>query len=157
VRILGIDPGTRVVGYGIIDQQGSRLRCTDAGALCVSAKIALPIRLARLAAGLREIIEKHRPDTVAMEDAFVATDPSAALKIGAGRGAILAVLGDHEFDVANYPPATIKRAVAGNGRADKEQVARMVTAILGLAGPPEPLDATDALAVAITHALRTPS
>jgi len=155
MRILGIDPGTRVVGYGVIEQQGSRLRCTEAGALRVSASLPMPIRLARLAAGLREVMARHQPNEVAMEDAFVARDPGAALKIGAGRGAIMAVIGETEHDVANYPPATIKRAVAGNGRAPKEQVARMVAAILGLEGPPEPLDATDALAVAITHALRT--
>lgn len=153
-RILGIDPGTRVVGYGIIEIQGSRLRCTEAGAFRVAASVALPIRLARISAGLRSLVEKHEPDAVAMEDAFVAKDPGAALKIGAGRGAILAVLGEREFDVASYPPATIKKAVAGNGRASKEQVARMVTAILGLAAAPDSLDATDALAVAITHALR---
>jgi len=154
IRILGIDPGTQVVGYGIIESQGSRLRCTESGALRVPASVALPIRLARISAGLRAILEKYEPAAVAMEDAFVAKDPGAALKIGAGRGAILAVLGEREYAVASYPPATIKRSVAGNGRAPKEQVARMVAAILGLTGPPEPLDATDALAVAITHALR---
>ena len=153
-RILGIDPGTQVVGYGIIEVEGSRLRCTEAGALRVASSLALPIRLARISAGLRALLEKYEPEAVAMEDAFVAKDPGAALKIGAGRGAILAVLGERELDVASYPPATIKRAVAGNGRASKEQVSRMVAAILGLAGAPESLDATDALAVAITHSLR---
>lgn len=156
MRILGIDPGTRVVGFGIIEQQGSRLHCVEAGALRVSEKLALPVRLARLSAGIRELVEKHEPASAALEDAFVARDPAAALKIGAGRGAILAALGEADLTVASYPPATIKKAVAGNGRAAKEQVARMVSAVLGLSGPPEPLDATDALAVAITHALRAP-
>ncbi|MHC4954852.1 MAG: crossover junction endodeoxyribonuclease RuvC [Planctomycetota bacterium] len=154
MRILGIDPGTRVVGYGVIDQEGSRLHCVDAGALSVPAGLSIERRLAMIAADLREVIETHRPTTSAMEDVFVATDPRAALKIGFGRGAILAVLGEAQLEVASYPPATIKKAVAGNGRANKEQVAHMVAAILGLGRAPEPLDATDALAVAITHSLR---
>ena len=89
-----------------------------------------------------------------MEDVFVDADPRSALKIGFGRGAILSVLGAAEIAVASYPPATVKKAVTGNGRADKSQVARMVAAILGLPAAPEPADASDALAVAVTHALR---
>jgi len=157
VRIIGIDPGTRVVGYGIIDCVGSKLTCVDVGVVSVSAKLPLEQRLARIGASLQAVIARHRPTTAAMEDVFVANDPRAALKVGMGRGAILAVLGSAELSVAAYPPATIKRAVGGNGRAAKEQVGRMVTAILGLSEPPQPLDASDALAVAITHALRARS
>jgi len=156
VRIIGIDPGTRVVGYGILDQEGSTLRCVDVGVVSAPAKLPLEQRLARIAEQLRAVVERHRPTTAAMEDVFVANDPRAALKVGMGRGAILAVLGAAELSVASYPPATIKRAVGGNGRAPKEQVARMAAAIVGLSAPPQPLDASDALAVAITHALRTP-
>lgn len=155
MRILGIDPGTRVVGYGIIDKDGTRMTAVTAGVISVAASPAMEQRLARIAAGLREIIAEHRPETAAMEDIFVDQDPRGALKIGYGRGAILAVLGEANLAVTSYPPATVKKAVAGNGRAAKEQVARMVSAILGLSSTPEPLDATDALAVAITHALRT--
>jgi crossover junction endodeoxyribonuclease RuvC len=154
VRIIGIDPGTRVVGYGIVDQEGARMSAVTAGVISVSANLSMEQRLARIAAGVRELIADHHPETAAMEDVFVHKDPRSALKIGYGRGAILAVLGEADLAVADYPPATVKKCVAGNGRADKEQVARMVTAILGLPSAPEPLDATDALAVAITHALR---
>lgn len=153
-RIIGIDPGTRVVGFGIIEQQGSRMWAIAAGVVAVPAKLPIEQRLARIAAGLREHLAEHRPDTAAMEDVFVDADPRSALKIGFGRGAILALLGEAGLTVASYPPATIKKAVTGNGRADKTQVGRMVAAILALSAVPEPADATDALAVAITHALR---
>jgi crossover junction endodeoxyribonuclease RuvC len=154
VRIIGIDPGTRVVGYGIVDHDGPRMSAVTAGVVSVPAKLSMEQRLARISAEIREILAVHRPESAAMEDIFVDKDPRGAMKIGYGRGAILAVLGEAELTVDSYPPATIKKAVAGNGRAPKEQVARMVTAILGLSSAPEPLDATDALAVAITHALR---
>lgn len=153
-RIIGIDPGTRVVGFGIIEQQGSRMWAVAAGVVAVPAKLPIEQRLARIAAGLREHLQEHKPDTAAMEDVFVDADPRSALKIGFGRGAILALLGEAGLAVASYPPATIKKAVTGNGRADKTQVGRMVAAILALSAIPEPADATDALAVAITHALR---
>ena len=153
-RILGIDPGTRVVGYGIVDAEGNRMRAVTAGVVNAPPKLPIEQRLARIAAGLRDVVVQHRPDAAAMEDVFVDADPRSALKIGFGRGAILAVLGEAELAVASYPPATVKKAVTGNGRADKSQVARMVSAVLGLDSAPEPADATDALAVAITHALR---
>ena len=155
MRILGIDPGTRIVGYGVIDRNGSRLTAVAAGVVSVPARLPIEQRLARIAAEVRALVLEHRPESAAVEDAFVDADPRSALTIGMGRGAIIATLGEAQLAVASYPPATIKKAVAGNGRAAKEQVARMVGAILGLAALPEPLDATDALAVAITHALRT--
>jgi len=122
------------------------------------ADAARPIeqRLAVLAAQLRTLLERADPEAAAVEDVFVRADPRAALAIGHARGAVLALLGEREVPVAAYPPATVKRAVAGNGRAAKEQVARMVAAILRVKELDVPLDATDALAVAITHALRAP-
>jgi len=143
-----------VVGWGLVEAEGSRLRFVEAGALRAPSGAPIERRLAALATQLREVVRRGRPDAVAMESAFVKLDPQAALAVGEGRGALLAVLGEAGLGVASYPPATVKRAVAGNGRAAKEQVARMVAAILKLPGPPEPLDATDALAVALTHALR---
>ena len=130
------------------------MRAVTAGVVTAPAKLPLEQRLARIVVGIRELVREHRPETAAVEDVFVDADPRSALKIGFGRGAILAVLGEAELAVTSYPPATIKKAVAGNGRAPKEQVARMVGAILGLGALPQPLDASDALAVAITHALR---
>jgi crossover junction endodeoxyribonuclease RuvC len=155
--ILGIDPGTRIAGYGLVETQGQRFRLVAAGVLAAPAGAPVERRLAAIAAGLREVIAAHRPASAAIEDAFVRADPRAALLVGQGRGALLAVLGEHTVPVRSYPPASVKRAVAGNGRAGKEQVARMVAAILGVAGVPEPLDATDALAVAIAHGLASRS
>jgi len=151
--ILGLDPGTRVAGYGLVDAHGSRLRLAGMGVLAAQASDPVERRLAAIAKGLREVIEANRPAVAAMEDAFVRVDPRAALLVGQGRGALLAVLGEHEIPVRSYPPASVKRSVAGNGRASKEQVSRMVAAILGVGTLPGPLDATDALAVAIAHAL----
>ena len=153
--ILGLDPGTRVVGYGLVEARGSRVRFVAAGVFRAPATLPIEQRLARIAKGLVQLLAEHRPGAAAMEDAFVRHDPRAALVVGQGRGALLAVLGEHEVPVRSYPPATVKRAVAGNGRAAKEQVARMVAAILGVSGPPGPLDATDALAIAIAHSLRS--
>ncbi|HEX5139259.1 MAG TPA: crossover junction endodeoxyribonuclease RuvC [Planctomycetota bacterium] len=151
--ILGLDPGTRVAGYGLVEAIGSKLRLVGMGVFSAPASAPVEERLAVIARGLREVVLAHRPDTAAMEDAFVRVDPRAALLVGQGRGALLAVLGEGKIPVRSYPPASVKRSVAGNGRAPKEQVARMVAAILKEKQLPGPLDATDAVAVAITHAL----
>lgn len=154
MRLLGIDPGTRVVGYGLIDLSGSRLSLVAAGALRPPPQDPVERRLAFLHDALGRLLAEHRPAVAAIEDAFVKADARAALAIGLGRGALLAALGAAGLEVASYPPATVKRAVAGSGKAEKPRVARMVAAILGLPAPPDPLDATDALAVAICHAAR---
>jgi len=114
----------------------------------------LEIRLSTLAAGLRTLLKEFKPAAAAVEDVFVRADPKAALAVGHGRGALLAALGEARIPVTPYPPATVKLAVAGNGRAGKEQVARMVTVILGATPLVAVRDATDALALAITLALR---
>lgn len=155
--ILGVDPGTRVAGYGLVEVRGSKLRLVAMGVLSASPEAPIEERLAVIARGLREVIGAHPPDAAAMEDAFVRVDPRAALLIGQGRGALLAVLGESRIPVRSYPPASVKRCVAGNGRASKEQVARMVAAILQEKQLPGPLDATDAVAVAIAHALARPT
>jgi crossover junction endodeoxyribonuclease RuvC len=124
-----------------------------AGVLAAPRAAPVEQRLAKIARGLAGVLAERRPDVAAMEDAFVRDDPRAALVVGQGRGALLAVLGEHGIPVRSYPPASVKRAVAGNGRAGKEQVSRMVGAILGVSGPRGPVDATDALAVAIAHSL----
>jgi crossover junction endodeoxyribonuclease RuvC len=155
--ILGLDPGTRVAGYGLVEAKGSSLRLVGMGVLAAPASAPVEERLAAIARGLREVVGGSRPDEAAMEDAFVRVDPRAALLVGQGRGALLAVLGEWKIPVRSYPPASVKRSVAGNGRASKEQVSRMVAAILGVGKLPGPLDATDALAVAIAHGLARPS
>lgn len=151
--ILGLDPGTRVAGYGLVEASGPRFRLVGMGALSAPASAPVEQRLATIARGLAGILAANRPDMAAMEDAFVRHDPRAALLVGQGRGALLALLGEHGIPVRSYPPASVKRAIASNGRAGKEQVARMVAAILGVPRLPGPLDATDALAVAIAHGL----
>jgi len=153
LRVLGIDPGTRVAGYGVVEAEGTRLRFLAAGALRAPRQAPVERRLAALAKGLREVLDQWSPGVAAMEDVFVKADPRAALTVGEGRGALLAVLGERGLEVASYPPARVKRSVTGHGAADKSRVARMVATLLGLDRPPEPPDATDALAVAITHAL----
>jgi len=142
-----------VTGFGVLEMEGSRLRFLEAGVLRAPATAPMEQRLARLSVGLREVLARHQPHEVAVEDIFVKVDPKAALAVGHGRGALLAVVGEAGLPATSYPPATIKKALTGSGRAAKDRVARMVAAVLGLGQVPEPLDATDALAVAITHAL----
>ena len=154
VRVLGLDPGTHVVGYGVIETEGSQIRFLSGGVWRAPRGAALSERLSFLADELAALLEHARPEAAAVEDVFVKLDPRAALTIGHGRGALLAVLGHAKVPVFDYAPATVKKAITGNGRADKTRVARMVGVLLGLAHPPEPLDATDALATAITHSMR---
>jgi crossover junction endodeoxyribonuclease RuvC len=133
--------------------EGTRLRFLDAGILTADRDAPLERRLASIAGGLRALCESWRPDAAAVEDVFVKADPRAALAVGHGRGALLAVLGEHEIAVHSYAPASIKRTLTGNGRAAKERVAAMVRKLLGIGELPP--DATDALAAAVAHAFRT--
>ena len=146
-----------MLGYGLVESRGSRLSLLDAGVFKARSGDSLDRRLLWIVQGLRGLVEKHKPDTAAVEDVFVKTDPRAALAVGQARGAVLVVLAEAALSIASYAPATIKRAVAGNGRASKEQVAKMVATILGAGAAGKPADATDAVAVAVTHAFRARS
>lgn len=151
MRILGLDPGSRVCGYGVIDENGGELRYVECGVLTSRvATEAMEVRLGEIARGLREVIEELAPDHVAVEDVFTNQNPRSALALAQARGMVLAVVGLAGLSVASYPPASVKKAVSGSGRAEKDQVARMVQAMIGLQSLPQ-VDATDALAVAITH------
>ncbi len=150
VRILGLDPGSRVCGYGVIDEHEGELRYVECGVLTAPASHTMESRLGEIARGLREVIAELAPDVVAVESAFVHQNPRSALALAQARGMALAVFGLAGLVVASYPPATVKKAVSGSGRADKAQVARMVQHLIGLRSLPV-ADATDALAVAITH------
>ena len=154
MRIIGIDPGSQKTGVGIIDVEGNHMRHVH-HALIRTPKEEFDKRLYALFAGLKEIVSEFRPQSAAMEDIFVAKNSSSALKLGQARGALLAALGDSALSVTPYSPASVKQAVVGFGRADKEQVKHMVRILLH---PPEPLpeDAADALAVAICHAHHIP-
>ena len=150
MRVLGIDPGSRRTGWGVVELEGTRQRQIAAGTIAVPGKLALAKRLRTIHQELERVIEAHCPDEVAVEEIFFAKYANAALKLGHARGVALLVAAQSEIAVHEYPPAIVKRTVVGRGAADKAQVTRLVMALLGLKAVPEE-DAADALAVAITH------
>ena len=150
VRILGLDPGSRVCGYGVIDFVSGELRYVECGILTAREDRPVEERLGEIALGLREVVGELAPTCVAIEDVFTHQNPRSALALAQARGMALAVVGLAGLTVASYAPASVKKAVSGSGRADKDQIARMVQALIGLRSLPR-ADATDALAVAITH------
>jgi crossover junction endodeoxyribonuclease RuvC len=152
MRVLGIDCGGAYTGYGVVEihPQG-RLCCLTSGAIALSLREPLPRRLGRIFAGLGDIIAQYQPDEVAIEDVFYALNVKSALKLGQVRGVAMLAAATAGLEVAEYSPLTIKSSVVGYGRAEKQQVQHMVTRLLDLAQPPEPLDASDALAIAICH------
>jgi len=151
---LGIDPGSRHTGYGVIEQRGEKLLAVDYGRISCPAKMALPTRLARLAAGLRELLGRWSPEVAALETPFHGINTRSLVVLAQARGALLSVLAEKEIGIREYSPAEIKMSVTGSGRADKEQVARMVCMLLALRDPDLTDDATDALATAICLAHR---
>ncbi len=153
-RILGIDPGTRYFGYGVIERLPSRrVRYIECGVIEPRRGDELASRLAEISEGLREVIAELQPEVVAVEGVFHGVNARSALQLGHSRGVALATAGAHALRVHEYAPATVKRAVAGNGAATKDQVQAMVLALCGLRRAPR-LDASDALAVDICHAFR---
>ncbi len=151
MRILGIDPGSRVTGYGIVVKQGPELGFVTCGTIRTAGERDFSRRLLVIFEGLCQVIEQHRPDVAAVEDLFLARNPRSALKLGQARGAAVVAALQRRLAVHDYTPRMVKQAVAGYGQADKEQVQRMVEMLLGLSGSPSS-DAADALAVAICHA-----
>ncbi len=150
VRILGIDPGLRVTGFGIIEKTGARLAYITSG--CIrSGDGELAERLKTILACLREVIESNRPEQVAVEKVFVNVNPQSTLALGQARGTAICAAVDAGLPVSEYTALQVKQAVVGNGHAKKEQVQEMVKRLLGLAGAPG-ADAADALACAICHA-----
>jgi crossover junction endodeoxyribonuclease RuvC len=150
VRILGIDPGLRVTGYGVIDKDGNRLSYVSSG--CVRVPVGeLPARLKTILDGLWEIIGEFRPQQVAVEKVFVNVNPQSTLLLGQARGAAICAAVAKSLPVAEYTALQIKQAVVGHGKAAKDQVQHMVRRLLQLPGDPSP-DAADALACAICHA-----
>lgn len=151
MRILGIDPGTRFLGWGVIESDGPRLVAHGYGVLKANPRTELPLRLVTLARGLREVIQAHAPDVAAIEEAFYGRDARASLRLGEGRGAVLLILGEAGLPITGYANNVVKRAVTGGGRADKERVRAMVVRMLNLSEVPDSLDASDALALALCH------
>ncbi len=156
VKVLGIDPGTAACGYGIVHAEGGRLRAVDFGWWRGPSSEPLGVRLLRIHAGVAGLITMHGADAVALEESYVGADARIALSVGQARGAVLVACAAAELPCTEYSPATVKQSVCGYGRAEKEQVQRMVKAILGLEVEPTPDHAADALAVAICHALAPP-
>jgi crossover junction endodeoxyribonuclease RuvC len=156
VKVLGIDPGTAACGYGIVHGSGNILRAVVHGVWRTPASERPERRLRTIYDGVAGLVEEHRPDALALEDLFVGADARTALSVGQARGAVLVAGAVAGIDCAEYPPARVKQAVCGYGRAEKAQVQRMVRTILALDELPSPDHASDALAVAICHALAPP-
>lgn len=150
MRALGIDPGTLNLGWGIVEREGNRLVHVAHGVIALKAGAPLSERLVGIADGLDALIAKYAPTVGAVEALFFNKDAQAAAKLGHARGVAMLCLGRAQLEVGEYPPARVKQTVVGSGRAEKQQVAMMVKALLGLSTLP-PLDAADALAVSITH------
>jgi len=148
-RILGIDPGSRITGYGVIDCDGSKLRYVASGSVRTGGG-PLADRLRVIFADLSEVIATYAPQETAVEDIFVHVNPGSALKLGQARGAAICACASHNLPVGEYTPRQIKLAVTGTGAASKAQVQEMVKRILALPAAP-PSDAADALAVALCH------
>lgn len=152
MRVLGIDCGGEYTGYGVVEMQAAgKLCCLACGAIKLSPREALARRLSRIYDGLGEVIRAHQPDEVAIEEVFYALNVKSALKLGQVRGVAMLAASSAGIEVAEYSPLTIKCSVVGYGRAEKQQVQQMVTRLLELSAPPEPMDASDALAIAICH------
>lgn len=152
--VLGIDPGTLVVGYGAVVLR-DRPRLLAAGVLRAPRRADVPTRLGHLRLELDELLERLRPSVVVVEQAFTGANVQSALRIGEGRGVALSCAASRGLEIVQFPPAVAKRTVAGNGSAAKEQVAHMVAHELGLDEAPKPLDASDALALALTYVHRS--
>jgi crossover junction endodeoxyribonuclease RuvC len=157
VTILGIDPGTASTGFGVVETRAGRLAALTGGVISTRAGEPLERRLAAIAARLDEMLAEHRPQALAIEDIFFGRNVRTAFAVGQARGAVLAAAGARGVPCFAYTPQAIKLAVCGSGAAGKEQVQRMVAALLDLAEPPASDHAADALAVAICHANRAQS
>ena len=153
MRILGIDPGLRTTGFGVLDVAAGTLRYVASGTISTGhlATTALPARLQALFQGVAEVVQRYQPDCAAVEIVFVNVNPQSTLLLGQARGALIAALVQAQLPVAEYTALQMKQAVVGYGRAAKPQVQEMVRRLLELPGVPGP-DAADALGLAITHA-----
>ena len=150
MRVLGIDPGSRITGYGLVEQAGSRLVHVDNGAIFTDSAADFPGRLKQIFDGLTRVIAEFQPDQVAIEMVFFSTNPQSALKLGQARGAAIVAAVHAGLPVAEYSALQVKQAVVGRGRAEKGQVQKMLKALLGLPETAQ-ADASDALAVAVCH------
>ncbi len=151
MRVLGVDCGGEYTGFGVVDGDGRTLTCITTGAIRLSPKEALELRLKKVYDGLSELIVEYRPEIVAIEDVFYSVNAKSALKLGHVRGVAMMAASQNGLAVVAYAPLAIKSAVVGYGRAEKSQVQVMVARLLHLDELPQPADAADALAIAICH------
>jgi crossover junction endodeoxyribonuclease RuvC len=153
MKILGIDPGLAITGYGLIEAKGNNVRLIEAGIIRSNAKDKMEKRLADIYKKLMNLIKETTPDAVVLEELYSHyKHPKTSILMAHGRGAICLAVEHSNVALVNYPTTKIKKAITGRGRASKEQIQRTVASLLGLKNPPEPVDVTDALALAITHA-----
>ena len=154
MKVLGVDPGSIVVGYGVVETGADHFaRLVECGVLRTEKGTSLPRRLRTIHDGLSELIARHRPDCMAVENIFYGKNPRSSAVLGHARGVILLNAEMANLPIAEYSPATIKKTVVGRGAALKPQVGYMVAQLLRLADPPTPADAADGVAVALTHLL----
>ena len=154
--ILGIDPGTASTGWGVVEARGQQLRALDTGVVETQASEPLELRLGRIFRDLDRLLEEHRPDAVAVEEIFFGRNVRTAFSVGQARGVVLGAAGMRAIPCFAYTPQAVKLSVCGAGQAQKDQVQRMVKALLGLGAVPDSDHAADALAVAICHAFQAP-
>ncbi len=151
VIVLGIDPGLANTGYGVVARRDGRLVALDGGVIRTRAGVAQELRLAEIHAGIDALLGEHGPAAMALEELYFGQNVRTAFAVGQARGAAMLAAGQHGIPCVSYTPQQVKGAVCGSGRAEKDQVARMVKTLLGLATEPAPDHAADALAVAICH------
>lgn len=151
MRVLGIDPGSETLGWGVIEGSGLKYAPVDFGTVKSSPREAFSKRLLKIYTGVEEVIQKFQPDVLSIEEAFYAANVSVAMKLGQVRGVVLLLGEKSGMEIAEYSPRLIKKTVVGYGAAEKQQVQEMVRLLLRLKNTPQPHDAADALAIAITH------
>jgi len=154
--VLGIDPGLANTGYGVVARRRGRAVALDGGVIETSPGVAPERRLAEIHAAVEALISEHEPDAVALEELYFGQNARSAFAVGQARGVVMLAAGRRGVPCAGYTPQQVKGAVCGNGRAAKDQVARMVATLLALPEPPRPDHAADALAVAVCHLNRAP-
>ena len=151
MRVLGIDPGSEILGWGVVEGSGSKYSLVDFGTVRSSPRLAFSKRILKVYEGVAEVIVKYKPDAMSIEEAFYAVNVGVAMKLGQIRGSMLLLAEQKGLEIAEYSPRLIKQTVVGYGNAEKHQIQEMVRLLLGLKKIPEPHDAADALAIAICH------
>jgi len=151
MRILGIDPGIAIVGYGVVDKEGNRYKTVAYDAVTTKAHTPLEDRLEKVYNGVCEIIKEYKPDAMSIEELFFNNNAKTALTVGQARGVIILAAVQHHIPVYEYTPLQVKQALTGYGRASKTQIQQMMKSMLGLTEVPKPDDVADALAIAVCH------